>query len=131
MQEFIVGAKSYRQGKLYEPGDVIVIPDNELPSKTWRWSNGAPVQFEEKRDEEGNLISRKLKPMGDPPPVKKEPTAEELIAAKEGELRQLRESLKGKKTPTVAQAAAPSAPKAEDADQKKDQGKRPSDKPPA
>ena len=43
---FIVGgAKAYRQGHLYEPGEKITLPPGVLPSRTWTWPSGAPVRF--------------------------------------------------------------------------------------
>lgn len=115
-QEFIVGnAGAFYRGRAYKTGQAIVLKEGDLPSETWRWPNGAPVEFEKKWEEKLNdrgqkvrhLVSKELKKMGAAPPGPKVPTEEERIAALEEEVRVRKEALKAKHQPALSQVKNP------------------------
>jgi hypothetical protein len=129
-QEYIVGNPgSFHNGRWYKSGQRISVPELELPSITWRWPNGAPVEIDVKVTPDG--VKKKLKPMGEAPAAPKPPTAEEEIAALKDQLRQKEEALKAKTNPALSQVKnPPKSPGIEDGNTKA-KGSRPSDQDPA
>jgi hypothetical protein len=119
MQEFIVGnAGAFHKGRWFNSGQKIRIPDAELPSITWTWPNGAPVEIDVKKDAQGN-VTKTLKPKGEPPAAPKPRTEDDEIAELEARLQQLRESQKAKDKPALSQVATPpKSPGTEDGNKK-------------
>lgn len=131
MQEFIVGNPgSFHNGRWLNPGAHVRVPDTELPSITWTWPNGAPVEIDVKNTPDG--IRKRLRPMGQPPAAPRPPTEEEEIEALEDQLVARKAALRAKSQPALSEVKnPPKAPGTQDGNAPKPKGGRPSDQDPA
>jgi hypothetical protein len=130
-QEFIVGNPgSFHNGRWYGQGAHIRVPESELPSVTWFWPNGAPVEIDVKTTPDG--VKKRLRPMGEPPAEPKPPTEAEEIADLEKRLEARKAALKAKEQPALSEVKnPPKSPGTQDGNAPKPKGNRPSDQDPA